>query len=143
MYVKVKPLKAGVDLPEYQTPKASGMDLRAYLEESVTVTPMEIVVVPTAIALAIPEGFEAQIRPRSGLATKGLTVINSPGTIDADYRGEIKIALINLGSNPITISHGERIAQIVFAPVQWVQLYQTDELDHTFRGESGFGHTGT
>lgn len=125
------------------TPQAAGMDIFAALEHPINLPSGEIFLVPTGIAIALPPGFEAQIRPRSGLATQyGVTLINSPGTIDADYRGEIKVALINLGKNTYTIHPGERIAQLVIAPVIKAEWEIVSELPPSQRGSGGFGHTG-
>ncbi|MFM1795251.1 MAG: hypothetical protein RL642_1636 [Bacteroidota bacterium] len=130
-------------LPAYATAGSSGMDLRANLTESLTLAPLERILVPTGIFLEIPLGFEAQIRPRSGLAIKqGLTCLNSPGTIDADYRGEIKVILINLSNQEQIIEHGDRIAQMVFQQVTIVELEQTTTISETSRNTGGFGHTG-
>jgi dUTP pyrophosphatase len=135
--------RSGNDLPEYATPGASGMDLRASLSSAETFQPMERKLIPTGLFVQIPIGMEGQIRPRSGIALKqGITCLNSPGTIDADYRGEIKVLLINLSTEIQTIAPGERIAQLVFASVLQVTLTAVNELDETFRGEGGFGHTG-
>jgi dUTP pyrophosphatase len=134
----------GLDLPAYQTDQAAGLDLPAALNQPLTISPGEIALVPTGLKLAIPPGYEGQVRPRSGLAVrKGLTLVNAPGTIDADYRGEVKVALINLGREPVTIARGERIAQLVVAPVARAQLVESDRLPPSSRGEGGFGHTGT
>lgn len=135
-------------LPQRQTPLSAGLDLPACLDEPVTIQPGEIRVIPTGWGLAIPEGFEGQVRPRSGLATKhGVTVPNAPGTIDADYRGELKVGLINLSREPFTIEHGMRIAQLVIAPVSMCELREVAQLpehlpDAPFRGAGGFGSTG-
>ncbi len=130
-------------LPFYATEHAAGMDLRAFLDAPVVLKPMERKLIPTGIYIALPEGFEAQVRPRSGLAVKkGVTVLNSPGTIDADYRGEVKVILINLSQEDFVVEDGERIAQMVVAPVARVKWHETDELDETSRGEGGFGSTG-
>lgn len=130
-------------LPEYATSGSSGMDLRANLTEPVSIKPLERQLIPTGLFLEIPEGFEAQIRPRSGFAFKqGITVLNSPGTIDADYRGEIKVLLVNLSNEAVTVNNGDRIAQMVFQKVESVQLVVTEALTDTQRGEGGFGHTG-
>jgi len=130
-------------LPAYATAGSSGMDLRANLTESLTLAPLERAMVPTGISLEIPEGFEAQVRPRSGLAIKqGLTCLNSPGTIDADYRGELKVILINLSAQPQVIEHGDRIAQMVFQKVELVELELTTTITETERNAGGFGHTG-
>ncbi len=131
-------------LPAYQTTHAAAMDLHAAVREPVTIAPGAIALVGCGFAIAIPEGFEAQVRPRSGLAVKaGLTVVNAPGTIDADYRGEVKVALINLGAAPFTVERGLRIAQLVVAPVTQVRWEVVDALSETARGSGGFGHTGT
>ena len=125
------------------TPQAAGMDIFAAIEYPISLSSGEIILVPTGIAIALPPGFEAQVRPRSGLATQyGVTLINSPGTIDADYRGEIKVALINLGKNTYTIHPGERIAQLVIAPVIKAEWEIVSELPSSQRGSGGFGHTG-
>lgn len=135
--------QSGNHLPEYATPGSSGMDLRASLSSAETFQPMERKLIPTGLFLQIPIGMEGQIRPRSGIALKqGITCLNSPGTIDADYRGEIKVLLINLSAEIQTIAPGERIAQLVFASVLQVTLTAVNELDETFRGDGGFGHTG-
>lgn len=130
-------------LPQYETPQAAGMDIRCFISEPVTLQPFERHLFPTGLFIELPEGYEAQIRPRSGLALKrGLTVLNSPGTIDADYRGEIGIILINLSEEPQTILTGERIAQMVIAPCMQPQLLQVSQINQTDRGEGGFGHSG-
>jgi dUTP pyrophosphatase len=130
-------------LPAYATAGSSGMDLRANLTESLTLAPLERAMVPTGISLEIPHGYEAQVRPRSGLAIKqGLTCLNSPGTIDADYRGELKVILINLSAQPQVIEHGDRIAQMVFQKVELVELELTTVISETERNAGGFGHTG-
>ncbi|MBI4798546.1 MAG: dUTP diphosphatase [Desulfarculus sp.] len=133
----------GLDLPVYMTAQAAGLDLPAAIDEPLTMAPGEIALLPTGFCLAIPPGYEGQVRPRSGLAVKyGLTVINAPGTIDADYRGEVKVALINLGGLPVTLRRGERLAQLVIAPVTRASLMEVAELPPSRRGEGGFGHTG-
>lgn len=130
--------------PSYQTPDSAGMDLHAHLEQPLLLTPMQRTLVPTGIAIALPSGYEAQIRPRSGLALHhGITLLNSPGTIDADYRGEIKILLIHLGDTPYTIHPGERIAQMVISAYQRVEWQPVHELSLSLRGHGGFGSTGT
>ena len=130
-------------LPAYATVGAAGMDLRAQLEAPITLAPLGRVLVPTGLFIELPQGYEAQVRPRSGLAIKhGLTVLNSPGTIDADYRGEIKVALVNLSSEPFEIQDGERIAQLVVARYEEVTWQPVEELGETERGAGGFGHTG-
>lgn len=132
------------DLPQYMSPLAAGVDLRAAMSSVLTLSPGQRSLVPTGIALAIPEGYEAQLRPRSGLALKkGISLPNSPGTIDADYRGEIQVALINLGSEAVVIEPGERIAQMIFCPVVRAGWREVSELPPTTRGAGGFGHTGT
>lgn len=133
-----------IPLPAYETEHAAGMDVRAAVSEPLTLGPGERGLVPTGLRIALPEGYEAQIRPRSGLAIKhGVTLPNSPGTIDADYRGEIQIIVANLGSGPFTIARGDRIAQMIIAPVTRSVWRVTDSLDETSRGEGGFGHTGS
>ena len=130
-------------LPEYATTGSSGMDIRAFLTSPITMAPMERVLIPTGLSLALPENWEAQIRPRSGLAIKqGLTCLNTPGTIDADYRGELKVILINLSNEVQVISDGDRIAQMVFQKVEKVILEKVETLEATERGAGGFGHTG-
>jgi dUTP pyrophosphatase len=131
-------------LPDYQSAHAAAMDLHAAVTASLTLAPGGIALVPCGFAVALPEGFEGQVRPRSGLASKfGVTVVNAPGTIDADYRGEVKVALINLGSAPFVVERGARIAQLVIAPVTRVTWEQVEALDETARGAGGFGHTGS
>lgn len=145
--VQVLPLPhfAGLDLPAYETAGSAGMDVRAAVpdREPVILAPGQRALVPTGLSVAIPEGYEIQVRPRSGLAAKhGLTCLNTPGTIDSDYRGEIKVILINLGAEPFTIQRGERIAQLVLAPVTRLVWSQADQLGETERGAGGFGSTG-
>jgi len=141
--VKVKILRQGVSLPAYMTPNAAGMDIFAAIEKPVDLLPGDIVLIPTGIAIALPPGFEAQIRPRSGLAIKhGITLINSPGTIDQDYRGEIKVAIINFGKKPYRIFPGDRIAQLVVSPIVKVKWEVVTELPPSKRAKGGFGHTG-
>lgn len=131
------------DLPQYATPYAAGMDLRANLKEPVTLQPLERRLIPTGIRIELPEGYECQIRPRSGLALKsGITVLNTPGTIDADYRGEIGVILVNLSDKPFTVNHGERICQMVVARHASVKWQPSDNLAESNRGDGGFGHTG-
>ncbi len=133
-----------VPLPRRMTEHAAGFDLHAAVEKATTVERGEIALIPCGFSMALPPGFEAQIRPRSGLATKhGVTMINSPGTIDADYRGEVQVALINLGPAPFAVVRGMRIAQMIVAPVPAAELIEVDELDETARGQGGFGHTGS
>ena len=146
--VKVSVLEhaQGLPLPRYETSGAAGMDLLAALPEhgAVALEPGKRIMVPTGMCIALPEGFEAQVRPRSGLAAKqGVTVLNTPGTVDCDYRGEVKVILVNLGEEPVTIERGMRIAQMVFAPVTRARLHQVATLDETERGAGGFGSTGT
>ena len=146
--VRVKRLPHGSDLPlpAYQSPHAAGLDLLAAIpaDAPLTLAPGARAMVPTGLAIALPPGTEAQVRPRSGLAARnGVTVLNTPGTIDADYRGEIQVILINLGDVVFTVTRGMRIAQLVVAPVLRVRLSETDELDDTARGAGGFGSTGT
>jgi dUTP pyrophosphatase len=133
----------GALLPQYATSASSGLDLCAFLDGPLILQPLERALVPTGIFISIPQGFEAEIRPRSGIAHKyGVTVLNTPGTIDADYRGEIKVILINLGSEPFVMQSGDRIAQMVFSPVTQVDWKLVDALPGTERGEGGFGSTG-
>lgn len=130
-------------LPQYATPYSAGVDLRANLEESIVLKPLERTLVPTGLYIELPQGYEAQIRPRSGLAAKhGLTVLNTPGTIDADYRGEIKVILVNLSNENFEIKDGERVCQMVIAAHAQVEWVETDSLEETERGIGGFGHTG-
>lgn len=141
--IKLLPHAEGLPLPAYMTEGAAGVDLYAALEESVVLEPGRSVLVPTGIKLSIPAGYEAQVRPRSGLAVKhGITVLNSPGTIDSDYRGEVKVLVINLGDKTYIIQRGERIAQMVFARVAQADFKVVEKLDETNRGDGGFGHTG-
>lgn len=136
--------KSSNPLPQYQTNGSAGMDLAAHLEQPITLQPMERQLIPTGLFMELPLGLEAQVRPRSGMAIKkGLTVINSPGTIDSDYRGEIKVALINLSGEVQTIEHGERIAQMVIAKHETISWELTETLEESERGAGGFGHTGT
>lgn len=130
-------------LPEYQTPLSAGMDLRANIKESISLEPLQRAMVPTGLYVELPAGYEMQIRPRSGLAAKqGITVLNAPGTIDADYRGEIKVILVNLSPDTVIINDGERVAQAVVARCEQVEWESVDELSSTERGEGGFGSTG-
>ena len=143
--VALKRVREGSDLPlpGHMTSHSAGMDLHADLVEDIVLSPGERKLVPTGIAIALPDGYEAQIRPRSGLALKhGISLVNSPGTIDADYRGEISVIVINHGSEPFVIRRGERIAQMVVARFSRVEWQETDELAGTLRGDGGFGHTG-
>ena len=136
-------LKAGALLPEYQTSGSAGADLHAYLAEPVTLKPMERRLIPTGLFVELPAGYELQVRPRSGLALKhGVTVLNTPGTVDSDYRGELCVLLINFGSEPFTVQNGDRIAQAVVAQAVQVSFVQTDALSETGRGVNGYGSTG-
>lgn len=142
--VKIKIINRGSQqLPTYATPQSAGMDLRANITEPIVLHPMERRIIPTGLFMALPEGYEAQVRPRSGLALKhGITVLNSPGTIDADYRGELGVLLINLSTVDFTITAGERIAQMVIAHHEQGEFEVVEELDQTERGAGGYGHTG-
>ena len=145
--IQILPLPhfSGLPLPAYETAQAAGMDLRAAVAESapVALAPMARAMIPTGLTMALPDGYEAQVRPRSGLAAKhGITCLNTPGTIDPDYRGEIKVILINLGQELFVIKRGERIAQMVIAPVTRARLIEVETLDETARGAGGFGSTG-
>ena len=142
--MKVKIInKSQHPLPEYATPYSAGVDLRANIENPITLKPLERTMVPTGLYLELPQGYEAQIRPRSGLAAKhGLTVLNSPGTIDADYRGEIRVILVNLSNDNFVINNGERICQMVIAQHAQVVCEEVDSISETERGDGGFGHTG-
>lgn len=136
--------KSDNNLPAYETASSAGMDLRAYLPEGpMTLKPMQRMLIPTGLFMEIPEGYEGQVRPRSGLAIKsGITVLNTPGTIDADYRGEVKIILINLSDSDFVINSGDRVAQIVFAKCEQMEVVNVETLSDTERGAGGFGHTG-
>ena len=137
------PHSEGMPLPAYETVGAAGMDLRAAVTDPLTLAPGQRTAVPTGLVFAVPQGFEAQIRPRSGLAIKhGITCLNTPGTIDSDYRGEVKVILINLGQEAFVIERGDRIAQIIIAPVVQAELLEVETLDLTLRGLGGFGSTG-
>lgn len=141
--VMIKKLHPMAIIPKYMTEFAAGMDICALLEEAILLQPGQRSLIPTGLAFAIPEGYEIQVRPRSGLAIKhGITLVNSPGTIDADYRGEVCVILINHGQENFTISPGDRIAQLIVAPVCQAGLMEVSELSETARGEGGFGHTG-
>ncbi|MFH1629359.1 MAG: dUTP diphosphatase [Pseudomonadota bacterium] len=145
MCVKVKPLKRhkGLPLPAYESEGSSGMDIRACVEEPVSLNPGEIRLIPTGVAVSIPPGYEGQIRPRSGLSLNhGIGMVNSPGTIDSDYRGEVGIILINWGKDPFVIRRGDRIAQMVISKVYRADILETKDLGETLRGEGGFGHSG-
>jgi dUTP pyrophosphatase len=144
--LKVKRLDNNPDLPlpSYESGGSSGLDLRAAVVKEVTLRPGEIMLIPTGLSISLPKGYEAQIRPRSGLALRyGLGLVNSPGTIDADYRGEVGVIAINWGKKPLTIRRGERIAQVVISKVSRARVEEVDELDATKRGKGGFGHSGT
>lgn len=145
MPVQIKIINRSTNpLPEYATPGSAGMDLRAYLDKSWTIKPFERVLVPTGMFIELPSGYEAQVRPRSGLAIRqGITCLNSPGTIDSDYRGEIKIVLINLSQEEQVIQPGDRIAQMIIQQVEKAAWIETDELEISVRNAGGFGHTGT
>jgi dUTP pyrophosphatase len=135
---------AGLPLPSYESPGSAGMDLRAALDAPVVLQPGARAAVPTGLTIALPPGYEGQVRPRSGLALRdGVTALNSPGTVDADYRGEVKVILINHGAAPVTISRGDRIAQLVIAPVTRAAWSEVESLDDTGRGHGGFGSTGS
>ena len=142
--ILIKRLSKKVSLPKYETSGSSGMDLAANIDANINIDPGETAIIPTGLALSIPKGFEVQIRPRSGLAAKQkISVLNTPGTIDADYRGEIKVILINLGQDSFKIEKGLRIAQMVVCPIVQAQLKEVDDLSETDRGKGGFGSTGT
>ena len=142
--ILIKRISKEIPLPKYETSGSSGMDLAANVKESIQIKPGETIIIPTGIAVSIPENFEIQIRPRSGLAAKKkISVLNTPGTIDADYRGEIKVILINLSKDVFTIEKGARIAQMVICPIIKAKLIEVDELSETKRGSGGFGSTGT
>ncbi|MBR3472397.1 MAG: dUTP diphosphatase [Prevotella sp.] len=142
--MKIKVVNRGhQQLPAYATPQSAGMDLRANLDEPVVLHPLERRLIKTGLHIALPQGYEAQVRPRSGLALKhGITVLNTPGTIDADYRGEIGVCLVNLSQEDFTVNDGERIAQMVIARHEQAEFEVVDELDETERGQGGYGHTG-
>ncbi|MFP4475560.1 MAG: dUTP diphosphatase [Desulfatibacillaceae bacterium] len=145
--IRVKRLFPGRDadipLPRYMTPHSAGMDVCAAVEQDIVLEPGDIVLIPTGLAMAIPPGFEVQVRPRSGLAVKhGISLANSPGTIDADYRGEVSIALVNLGGKPYTVHRGDRVAQLIVGRAYTARVVETDDIDDTPRGHGGFGHTG-
>lgn len=142
--VEIKVINTGHQpLPAYATPQSAGMDLRANIDEPITLKPLQRALVPTGLRIALPKGYEAQVRPRSGLALKhGITVLNTPGTIDADYRGEVMVLLVNFSDTDFVINDGERIAQMVIAKHEVTDLIVVTELDQTERGEGGYGHTG-
>lgn len=144
--LNIKRLDNNLDLPlpSYQSDNSSGLDIRAAVHKAITLKPGEIRLIPTGLSISLPKGYEAQIRPRSGLALRyGLGLVNSPGTIDADYRGEVGVIAINWGKKPLTIRRGERIAQVVISKVSRARVEEVDELDATKRGKGGFGHSGT
>ena len=142
--IQIKKISNEVLTPKYETLGSSGMDLAAHIEQNITINSGDIALVPTGFSLSIPQGYEVQIRPRSGLAAKkGITVLNTPGTIDSDYRGEVKVILINLSKKKFIIKNGERIAQMVVCPVEQVSLEEVKELSETNRGTGGFGSTGS
>jgi dUTP pyrophosphatase len=135
--------KSGLALPQYETAHAAGMDMRAFTSEEIVIKPLQRILVPTGLHIELPVGYEAQIRPRSGLAYKhGISIVNSPGTIDADYRGEIKVLLVNLSDTDFVVNNGDRIAQMVIAKHETVSWESVEELTDTARGEGGYGHTG-
>lgn len=143
MKIEVLPGNDDLGSPAYATEGSAGLDLKAALSEPLTLGPGDRGVVPTGLKMEIPVGYEGCVRPRSGLAMKhGLTLTNAPGTIDADYRGEVKVLLVNLGREPIVLKRGERIAQLLISPVARVKVVKVEKVDETFRGEGGFGHTG-
>ena len=145
LQIQIKKLPAANDLPlpSYETAQSAGMDLRAALGQTIVIEPGARTLIPTGLQMALPDGYEAQIRPRSGLALKhGITMLNTPGTIDADYRGEIKVLAINLGAEPFEVNHGDRIAQMIIAPVMQMPVLEVKTLEDSERGEGGFGSTG-
>ena len=142
--IQIKKLSNEVLTPKYETSGSSGMDIAAYIERDIIINPGEKALIPTGFSLSVPRGYEVQIRPRSGLAVKkGVTVLNTPGTIDSDYRGEIKVILINLSKDEFSVKNGERIAQMVVCPIKQVIVEEVKELTETIRGVGGFGSTGT
>ena len=133
----------GVELPKYETESSAGMDVRANIKEPITLKSLERILIPTGLKVAIPEGYEIQVRPRSGLAIKhGITMLNTPGTVDSDYRGELKVIVVNLSNEAYTIEPNERIGQFVLNKIEQIEFIEVEELDSTERGEGGFGHTG-
>ncbi|MCC8072012.1 MAG: dUTP diphosphatase [Bacteroidales bacterium] len=142
--MKVKIIdRSGHQLPTYETPSSAGMDVRAHLDQPVTLQPLERALIPTGLRIQLPHGYECQIRPRSGLALKhGISIVNTPGTVDSDYRGEIGVILINLSNEPFVVKDGERICQMVITAYTRVEWEPVEELDHTERGDGAFGHTG-
>ena len=142
--IQVKVIREkGVELPKYETGGSAGMDVRANIKEPITLKSLERILVPTGLKVAIPEGYEIQVRPRSGLAIKhGITMLNTPGTVDSDYRGELKVIVVNLSNEAYTIEPNERIGQFVLNKIEQIEFVEVEELDSTERGEGGFGHTG-
>ena len=142
--VEVKVVREkGVELPKYETKGSAGMDVRANIKEPITLKSLERILIPTGLKVAIPEGYEIQVRPRSGLAIKhGITMLNTPGTVDSDYRGELKVIVVNLSNETYTIEPNERIGQFVLNKIEQIEFVEVEELDSTERGEGGFGHTG-
>ena len=142
--VEVKVVREkGVELPKYETKGSAGMDVRANIKEPITLKSLERILIPTGLKVAIPEGYEIQVRPRSGLAIKhGITMLNTPGTVDSDYRGELKVIVVNLSNEAYTIEPNERIGQFVLNKIEQIEFIEVEELDSTERGEGGFGHTG-
>ena len=142
--VEVKVVREkGVELPKYETKGSAGMDVRANIKEPITLNSLERILIPTGLKVAIPEGYEIQVRPRSGLAIKhGITMLNTPGTVDSDYRGELKVIVVNLSNEAYTIEPNERIGQFVLNKIEQIEFIEVEELDSTERGEGGFGHTG-
>ena len=142
--VQVKVVREkGVELPKYETGGSAGMDVRANIKEPITLNSLERILIPTGLKVAIPEGYEIQVRPRSGLAIKhGITMLNTPGTVDSDYRGELKVIVVNLSNEAYTIEPNERIGQFVLNKIEQIEFIEVEELDSTERGEGGFGHTG-
>ena len=142
--IQIKKLSNKVLTPKYETSGSSGMDIAAYIEQSIIINPGERALIPTGLSLCVPQGYEVQIRPRSGLAAKkGITVLNTPGTIDSDYRGEVKVILINLSKDVFSVRNGERIAQMVVCPIKQIVVEEVKALPETSRGSGGFGSTGT
>jgi|TARA_X000001036_G_scaffold439430_1_gene490564 dUTP pyrophosphatase len=141
--ILIKKFSTDVKLPRYETKGSSGMDISAFINEKILISPKKSSLIPTGIALSIPKGFEAQIRPRSGLAAKNnITILNTPGTIDSDYRGEVKIILFNLGTDNFVVENGDRIAQMVICPIIQAEFEEVEDLSNTVRGKDGFGSTG-
>ena len=142
--IQVKVIREkGVELPKYETGGSAGMDVRANIKEPITLKSLERILIPTGLKVAIPEGYEIQVRPRSGLAIKhGITMLNTPGTVDSDYRGELKVIVVNLSNEAYTIEPNERIGQFVLNKIEQIEFVEVEELDSTKRGEGGFGHTG-